>query len=155
LNALAKYTYFEDLAPAQQLSITGASNLARQTSQIVSVDATYDVSPRLSLGGKFGWRQGEVALDRGSDDFVDSEAYLGVARAEYHIIKRWEALAEARILKSQLADTEQLGALVGLYRHVGDNLKVGGGYSFSEFSDDLTDFDNESDGFFLNLVGKF
>ena len=87
LNALAKYTYFEDLAPAQQLSITGASNLARQTSQIVSVDGTYDVNPRLSLGGKFGWRQGEVALERGSDDFVDSEAYIGVARAEYHIIK--------------------------------------------------------------------
>ena len=155
LNALAKYTYFEDLAPAQQLSITGASNLARQRSQIVSVDGTYDVSPRLSLGGKFGWRQGEVALDRGSDDFVESDAYLGVARAEYHLIKRWEALAEARILKSDLADTEQFGALVGLYRHVGDNLKVGGGYSFSEFSDDLTDFDNESDGFFVNVVGKF
>ena len=102
LNALAKYTYFEDLAPAQQLSITGASNLARQTSQIVSVDGTYDVNPRLSLGGKFGWRQGEVALERGSDDFVDSEAYIGVARAEYHIIKKWEALAEARILKSKL-----------------------------------------------------
>ena len=155
LNALAKYTYFEDLAPAQQLSITGASNLARQKSQIVSIDGTYDVSPRLSLGGKFGWRQGEVALDRGSDDYVDSEAYLGVARAEYHLIKRWDALAEARILKSTLADNTQLGALVGLYRHVGDNLKIGGGYNFSKFSDDLTDFDNESDGFFLNVVGKF
>ena len=155
LNALAKYTYFEDLAPAQQLSNTGASNLARQTSQILSIDGTYDVTPKLALGGKFGWREGEVALSRGSDDFVDSEAYLGVARAEYHIIKRWEALAEARILRSKLADDEQYGALVGVYRHVGDNLKVGGGYSFSKFSDDLTDFDNESDGFFLNLVGKF
>ena len=155
LNALAKYTYFEDLAPAQQLSITGASNLARQRSQIFSVDGTYDLTPRLTVGGKFGYRGGEVALDRGSDDFVDSEAYLGVARAEYHLIKKWEALAEARILKTNLADTEQLGALVGIYRHVGDNLKVGGGYSFSEFSDDLTDFDNESDGFFLNVVGKF
>ena len=154
-NALAKYTYFEDLAPAQQLSITGTSNLARQVSQIVSVDGTYDMTPRLTVGGKFGWRHGEVALDRGSDDFVDSEAFLGVARAEYHIIKKWEALAEARILRSELADNEQYGALVGLYRHVGDNLKIGGGYSFSEFSDDLTDFDNDADGFFLNLVGKF
>ena len=48
LNALAKYTYFEDLAPAQQLSITGASNLARQRSQIFSVDGTYDLTPRLT-----------------------------------------------------------------------------------------------------------
>ena len=137
------------------MCIRDRSNLARQRSQIFSVDGTYDLTPRLTVGGKFGYREGEVALDRGSDDFVDSEAYLGVARAEYHLIKKWEALAEARILKTNLADTEQLGALVGIYRHVGDNLKVGGGYSFSEFSDDLTDFDNESDGFFLNVVGKF
>lgn len=155
LNALAKYTYFEDLAPAQQLSNTGQANLARQKSQIASIDGTFDVTRKLTLGGKFGYRRGEVALDRSSDDFVESDAYLGVARAEYHIIKRWEALAEARILRSKLADTDQYGALVGVYRHVGDNLKIGGGYSFSEFSDDLTDFDNDSDGFFLNLVGKF
>jgi len=54
-----------------------------------------------------------------------------------------------------LAENEQFGALVGIYRHVGDNAKIGVGYSFSEFSDDLTDFDEDNSGFFINLVGKF
>ena len=154
-NALAKFTYFEDLSPAQQLSGAGRSNLARQKSQILSADASYDVNERLTIGAKVGLRRGQVALDRASDDYIDSDALLAVARAEYHIIKRWEAMAEARILKSDLANDQRVGALVGVYRHVGDNLKVGGGYSFSEFSDDLTDFENNSNGAFLNVVGKF
>jgi len=54
-----------------------------------------------------------------------------------------------------LADDQKFGALAGIYRHVGDNAKIGAGYSFSKFSDDLRDFDADSDGFFINLVGKF
>jgi len=51
--------------------------------------------------------------------------------------------------------SDEFGALVGIYRHVGDNAKIGAGYNFSRFSDDLRDFDADSDGFFINLVGKF
>ena len=76
-------------------------------------------------------------------------------RADLHIVNKWDALIEGRALTSDLADNTQYGALVGVYRHVGNNFKVGVGYSFSKFSDDLTDFDNNSDGAFLNLVGKF
>ena len=154
-NALTKYTYFEDLSPAQQLSNTGRARLARQKSEILSLDATYDLNERISVGGKIGVRRGEVALDRAGDDFVKSDAILGVARADYHIVKKWDALIEGRILKSELSEDQRLGALVGVYRHVGNNMKIGVGYSFSEFSDDLTNFDNNSDGAFLNLVGKF
>ena len=41
-----------------------------------------------------------------------------------------------------------------LYRHIGRNLKFGVGYNFTDFSDDLTDLDYDSQGFFINLVGK-
>lgn len=155
VNALFKYTYFEDLAPAQQVNFSGRNNLARQKSQILSADAIVDVNRRLSLGGKIGYRSGEVALDRGTDTFIKSNAVLGVVRADLHIVNKWDALIEGRALTSDLADNTQYGALVGVYRHVGNNFKVGVGYSFSKFSDDLTDFDNNSDGAFLNLVGKF
>ncbi len=154
-NALLKYTYFEDLSPAQQLSSTGTQSLARQKSQILSVDGIYDLTKKLSIGAKYGFRSGEVALDRTSDTFFKSDAHLGVVRLDYHVVKKWDILAEGRILSSSLADDQQLGALLGLYRHVGDNAKIGVGYNFSKFSDDLTDFDADSDGFFINLVGKF
>jgi len=154
-NALVKYTYFEDLSPAQQISSGGEQALARQKSQILSVDGVYDLTKKLSIGGKYGFRSGEVELDRNSDDFVKSDAHLGVVRLDYHVVKKWDILAEGRVLTSSLADDEKLGALVGLYRHIGDHAKIGVGYNFSDFSDDLTDFDSDSEGVFLNLVGKF
>ena len=38
---------------------------------------------------------------------------------------------------------------------VGSDVKVGVGYSWSDFSDDLTDQSYTSHGPFLNLLGKF
>ena len=46
------------------------------------------------------------------------------------------------------------GALTGLSRYIGDHLKIGLGYNFTDFSDDLTDLNYESHGFFLNLNGS-
>ena len=115
----------------------------------------FSFSEKLSVGGKYGFRSGEVALSRTSDDFIKSDAHIGVIRLDYHVVKKWDILAEGRILSSTLADDKKLGALVGVYRHIGENAKVGVGYNFSKFSDDLRDFDNDSDGFFLNIVGKF
>ena len=155
LNALLKYTYFEDLSPSQQISSGGFTELARQKSQIFSLDGIYDVSDKLSLGGKYAYRSGEVSFDRTSDDFVQSDASLGIIRLDYHVVKKWDLLAEGRVLSSKLADDKRYGALIGAYRHVGDHAKIGVGYNFSNFSDDLTDFDNDNEGFFINLVGKF
>ena len=36
---------------------------------------------------------------------------------------------------------------------VGDNLKLGIGYNFTDFSDDLTDLSFDQSGFFLNVTG--
>ncbi len=44
--------------------------------------------------------------------------------------------------------------LLGLYRHLNKNFKFGGGYNFTDFSDDLTDLDYRSRGWFINLVGQ-
>ena len=154
-NALLKYTYFEDLAPSEQISAGGTTNTARQKSKIFSVDGIYDLTHKLSIGGKYGFRSGEVALDRTTDDYITSDAHIGVVRLDYHVVKSWDLMAEGRMLSSTLAEDEQFGALVGVYRHLGSNAKIGVGYNFSKFSDDLRDFDTDSDGFFLNVVGKF
>ena len=155
LNALLKYTYFEDLSPAQQFSASGSQQLARQKSEIFSVDGIYDLTEKLTVGAKYGYRSGDVALSRTSDDFISSDAHLGILRFDYHVIKEWDLLAEARLLSSDLSDDTEFGALLGVYRHVGDNAKIGVGYNFSDISDDLTDFGGDSGGFFVNLVGKF
>ena len=47
------------------------------------------------------------------------------------------------------------GWLVGLDRDIGKNFRIGAGYNFTEFSDDLTDFDYDHEGWFLNMVGMY
>jgi len=59
------------------------------------------------------------------------------------------------MLELPQAGDRRSGALVGLYRQLGDHLKLGVGYNFTDFSDDLTDLSYDSQGVFINAVGKF
>ena len=44
--------------------------------------------------------------------------------------------------------------LAGVYRHINENLKLGAGYNFGHFSDDLRDQTFDDRGIFINLLGK-
>jgi hypothetical protein len=67
---------------------------------------------------------------------------------------RWDAMIEGRLLDLPDAQDRREGMLLGMYRHIGNNIKVGVGYNFTDFSDDLTDLDYNSQGVFVNFVGK-
>ncbi len=155
LNALIRFNYFEDRGPAGQLTGSGQTQSPKQVSRVASIDINYDIGKRLTLGAKYGYRAGKVSLSRESDRYVSSNAHLTVVRADYHINKRWDVLAEARALWVTAADNKRLGALGAIYRHLGNNVKVGVGYSLSDFSDDLTDQSYSSHGPFVNIIGKF
>ena len=154
INALVKYTYFQDTATFGQITAGGGSAAPKQRSQIFSADVTYKLSKWLSVGGKYGFRFGEIALSRTSNIYVASQAHLGIVRADFHIVKKWDALVEGRFLGASQARDSRNGILLGVYRHIGDHAKVGVGYSFSDFSDDLTDLNHRSKGMFLNVIGK-
>jgi hypothetical protein len=48
------------------------------------------------------------------------------------------------------------GALVSVNKLIGKNLKLGIGYNFSDFNDDLVKKDDyEAHGFFINMLGTF
>ena len=53
------------------------------------------------------------------------------------------------------AEDTRAGALVAVYRHIGDHVKAGVGYNFTDFSDDLTNLDYDSQGMFFNVIGKW
>jgi hypothetical protein len=155
LNVLARMTYFKDLGPVGQVTGSGQTQSPKQSSTIGVIDLNYDISSKLTLGAKYGYRQGKVSLGRDSDQFVSSNAHLAVVRADYNVAKKWDVLVEGRMLWATLADDKRLGALGAVYRHLGNNVKIGVGYSLSDFSDDLTDQSYSSHGPFLNLLGKF
>ena len=154
-NALFKYTYLHDLPGAQQLNVKDELLGPTQRSHVMSADFIYDLTEKLSVGGKYGFRIGEVSADRTVENFAKSSAHLAIARMDYHIVHNWDILGEMRAL--WLTELEQVnyGLLAGVYRHMGDNLKLGVGYNFGQFSDDLTDLTYDDEGVFVNVVGKF
>ena len=153
-NTLLKYTYFYNVPTAGQVTTANTSIEFIQKSHIFSVDSIYDLTQQWSIGGKYAYRLGEVAQDRVNPQFFDSNTSLYIVRADWHFVHRWDALFEVRLLDVETAQDRRSGSLVGIYRHIGKNLKFGAGYNFTDFSDDLTDLDFDSQGFFINLVGK-
>jgi hypothetical protein len=153
LNALAKYTYFFNVPATDQVTQEDISAQYIQKSHIASVDVTYDVTENWSVGGKAAYRLGQLSLDRENPEFFDNSAYLCILRNDFRFFRNWEGSAEARMLALPDLKERRSGALVALYRYLGDHFKVGVGYNFTDFSDDLTDLSYDHQGVFFNLVG--
>ena len=160
LNALMRYTFLYDLPTLGQISSSSnTSGGPMQRSHIVSADVTYDLLPWLSVGGKYGARIGEISIrndaTKSMGPWQQSSAHLGVIRTDLHVVKNWDALLEGRAFFTPAVKSVDYGLLAALYRHVGNNFKVGAGYNFGRFSDDLRDLTLDDKGPFLNIVGKF
>ncbi len=154
LNLLLKYTYLHDLPGPDQVNVNGEINGPAQRSHIFSIDGIYDITPKFSVGAKYAARIGEQRA-RDATTWTMNDAQLAILRADLHIVKAWDVTLEGRALWSRAADTVDFGALAAVYRHVGDNLKLGVGYNFGRFSDDLRDLTLNDRGVFFNIVGKF
>ncbi|WP_299191215.1 hypothetical protein [uncultured Litoreibacter sp.] len=152
LNILAKYTYLHDLY-GQQVDGTNDPG-PRQKSHVLSVDASYDLDRQWTVGGKVGLRFSESSPNA-TTAFQENDAWLVVANARYHVTHKWDVLVEGRVLKAEQAGTTEFGLLGAAYRHFGNNYKLGVGYNFGTFSDDLTDLTFDDKGLFINLIAKF
>ncbi|MDH5387972.1 MAG: OmpA family protein [Gammaproteobacteria bacterium] len=154
LNALFKYTYFYNMPTTDQVTIANTAADFIQKSNIMSLDMTYDLTRNWSLGGKYGYRAGEIAYDRIAPVFFENDAFLYVLRADLHLVNKWDLLIEGRALQQPDIGDSRSGMLTGFYRQMNKNVKLGIGYNFTDFSDDLTDLDYDSKGWFINVVGK-
>ena len=120
---------------------------------VAAADLTYDLTPRWSIGGKYAHRRGWLSLDRENPSFFDNTANLYVIRADFRFMENWEGLVEGRLLDLPDVRDRKTGTLVVVSRRLGNHVKVGAGYSFTAFSDDLTDLSYDHRGVFLNLTG--
>lgn len=151
LNVLARYRYLHDLY-GQRVEDDDERG-PRQKSHVVSVDALYDLNPQFTIGGKLGYRASESGATEA--DFTENDAWLAVGSLAYHATHKWDALIEVRQLNTVQAGTSDRGVLAAAYRHMGHNAKIGLGYNFGDFSDDLTDLTEDDRGAFINLIAKF
>ena len=155
LNMLFKYTYFYDLpTPGQSVNGTQANDYS-QASHVLSIDTAYDVNPWVTVGGKYALRIGQLKDNTTGGPWLDSQAQLLIGRVDLHIVSEWDVSGEVRWLDTTTAQSQQAGALLAVYRHVGENFKLGVGYNFTDYTDDLTNLSTHNHGVFLNAVGKF
>jgi flagellar motor protein MotB len=152
-NAMAKYTYFYNVPTTGQVGGQNVASEFIQKSHVAAVDMTYDFTSRLTLGAKYAYRLGQVSLDRVDPEFFENNASLYVLRADYRFRENWEVLVETRLLDMPDLDESKAGALAAVSRYFGDHVKLGLGYNFTDFSDDLTDLSFDHQGLFLNVTG--
>ena len=153
LNALVKYTYFYNVPTTDQLTQRSIAAEFIQKSHVGAIDLTYDLTPTWSIGGKYAHRRGELSLSRDDPEFFDNTADLFIIRTDFRFKEDWEGLVEARVLEMPDLSDKRSGALVVVSRYLNPHLKVGVGYNFTDFSDDLTDLSFDHRGTFLSLTG--
>lgn len=155
LNALFKYTFLYDNPGNGQVGADGTTASPAQRSNILSADVIYDLTPKLSVGAKYGFRLGETKEKTAGASWENSQAHLAVLRADWRVVNNWDALIEGRVLWSPTTDQTDFGLVAAIYRQVSENFKVGVGYNFGRFSDDLADLVYDDQGVFFNMIGKF
>lgn len=149
-GVFGRYTYLYDLATLGQ---EGGADYD-QKSQIFSLEGVHRFDRNWEFAAKIARREGEVRMGRGTGQWFDSAATFGAVQARYEVLSKWHALAEYRALDVKDGGIRH-GFLVGVDRDIAQNLRIGVGYNFTQFSDDLTDFDYDQKGFFINLVGRY
>jgi len=145
-----KFTYLYDVASLGQ----EGGNLYDQRSQILSLEGIRQLGARWEVAGKLASRWGDYRTGRGEGAWLDSRADFAALQLRYRLFAQWEGLAEHRWLKVRDGGVRK-GWLVGVDRRVGENFKVGVGYNFTEFSDDMTELKYDQKGFFLNMAGYY
>lgn len=153
-NMIARYSYLRDLPGEDQVSANGTTDGPQQISHVLSVAGSYDLNRTFTLGGKLGYRSSMVA-DRGTSAFTSNTAGLAALKLEWHVMHEWDAFGEVRGMWTPQTGTLETGAVLGVYRHLGEHAKIGLGYELGNVSDDLTNLNYQSQGLFLNIIGKF
>ena len=114
----------------------------------------HQLNPRWEVAAEIASRWGDYRSERGTGAWFDSRAQFAAVQLRYHLIARWDAMAEYRCFKVKDGGTRR-GRLIGADRQLGENFKLGAGYNFTDFSDDLTDLSYDNRGWFLNLTGYY
>lgn len=149
LNMLGRLTGLYDLPPTSQ------SDRTDERSVVGSLEAAYQINRLWEVGGKFAYKQAELRAQRDSGDWNSNNTTLAAARLRYHLVFRWDALAEYHWLHSENSDDTEHGTLLAIGRNVGDHLNLSVGYNFTAFDDNLLNDDADVQGWFVNLVGKY
>ena len=157
LNMLGRYTYLRNIGNDYQFNpdtlYKGIETY--ETSHIIAMDLGYDLNKYLGMVEKVAYKNAIAGSS------VSNEAILHTIllahRFNFHVTRKWDVALEYRVLfQADAAETLKHGALAEVDREIYDYARLGIGYNFTDFSDDLRKIANySSHGPFVRLTGKF
>ncbi len=155
LTWLTKYTFLNEMANDAQFVRTHSGSLAvDEQSHIFSVEGGYELTKNLQGVEKLAYRMARV--EGPENQPVRVGTLLWVNRLNYHIIRKWDLGLEYRMLfQFNAAESMKHGPLLEIDREVYDYVRLGIGYNFTDFDDELRRVnDFRRNGFFVRLSGK-
>ena len=155
---LGRYTYLDEGLPNAQAQngptdpLTGAPLGFRERAHVMSLAGDGRVIWRFSLGEKIAAKRREELTPDGN-----SAAWmiLWINRITFHVTRKWDALAEYRLLYGPGPAIDH-GVAVEINRIIVGHLRLGVGWNFSDFTDDETRLgDGSEKGFFVRAQGFY
>ena len=151
-TVIGKYTYLYNLASAGQVDgSSGAGLLPDQRSSIWSLEGIYRLDANWEFAAKLATRTGEARLDRGSGDWYSNRATLMAGQVRRYVYGGLSAMGEYRVLRATDGGTRQ-GWLASVDYDVAKHVRLGVGYNFTRFSDDMAKPGYRYRGWFVNAV---
>jgi len=148
-HLLAKYTYLKDIYPIAQADLADIAP-TKTLSNIYALETAYDLSVYIQLMEKYALKDMKETV-AGYDE-TDNNVSLWITRINYNVIKQWYAAVEYRILRQTLGEDKKSGFLIEAMHKANQNIQIGVGYNFTDFSDDLRrNNDYSSTGFFIRI----
>lgn len=154
LNMLWKYTYLYDLNGVDEDDDYSFGDLDER-SNIFSLDAVYSLTKKLDIGGKWAYKKAEMKAANDEDEWFSAETTLYAISMSYNFYKNWRISGEYHWLISDTDNEKKEGAMAGIDYDIHENLRIGIGYNFTDFSDDLRYDDYKAGGVYINIIGRF
>ncbi|MCW8127623.1 hypothetical protein [Microbulbifer halophilus] len=148
---LGRYTWLYDRSSLGQEAVFSEFD---QRSRILSLEGIWRAAPAWEFGGKLARRHGEVREQRGEGAWFDSTTSLAALQGRWYPLERWSWLAEYRWLDVRRSGLRR-GWLTSVDYDISEHFRMGLGYNFTDFSDDLSRHDYQHRGWFLNLVASY
>ncbi|MSR77445.1 MAG: hypothetical protein EXS63_04380 [Candidatus Omnitrophica bacterium] len=156
LQILGRYTYLRNLGNDIQFDTpTFLGMQTDETDHIWATDVSYDVNKYVTLVEKLAYKTALFETSVSDQAIVGS--LLWAHRFNFHVTRKWDIALEYRALwQRHDADTLRQGPMVEIDREFYEYIRLGVGYNFTDFSDDIRASNKvSSHGPFVRLTGKF
>jgi hypothetical protein len=149
-NALARYTRLKDQPPVQP----GALESITRTVDVLSLETIFEITPRFEWISKLAARRFEEDLE--TAPAAESESTLFIQHLNMTLWRPVDFGIEYRWLDQKQTDDTRQGWLTQIMWNLHENFRIGGGYNFTDFSDNMLSRNDYSvGGWFFRIQGRY